>query len=189
MTEFEFEQQVRSIESAVISNVWYETDEEDALPNTGEPDYHAVSRAVYLQTADQRYFRITWADQLNIYHGFGASLKQVPLYPERNPQLIPAGHLPVWQQFFGKPVRSTTIHWQFVLHNMRHRLVPLLGMGYLRRTDYPQTIELLFDQETSLFFSALSIGENDQVATMTNHLTVFFSKTKHDFYNQPLRKW
>jgi len=189
ITEFEYEQQVRSIETASLINAWYETGEDATPPGAGDLEFHSVTRALYLQTADHRYFRITWADELNIYHGFGVSLKQVSLYPDRNPQLLHLSNHPAWRPFFNTPILSTRIHWQYVLDNMRGRLLPFCGMGYLRRTDYPQSVELLFEPGCSLFFSALSIDEAGNSATMANHLTIFFSKTKHDLYNQPLRQW
>lgn len=189
ISEFEFEQQVRSIETASLVNAWYELDDDARPTGADELEFHSIARALYLQTADHRYFRIAWADEMNIYHGFGISLKQVSLYPDRLPQLLCVTAHPAWQRFLHTPVLSTVIHWEYVVDNMRSRLLPICGMGYLRRSDYPQSIELIFGRNSSLLFSALAITDAGNSSTMTNHLTIFFSKAKHDSYNQPLRQW
>lgn len=189
INEFQYEQQLREIESATIINVWYEMDEGEEISFDEKAGFHSVDRAVYLQTADQRYFRISWADDLNIHHGFGVSFKQVKLYPERNRQLVLVNLSFPWQDFLGKPVLSTRIQWELVLKNMRSPLRPLFGIGYLRRWDYPQSIELSFGQNKSLFFSSLSVDETGNISTMTNHLTIFFSAAEHNNLIAPSGEW
>lgn len=188
ISEFQYEQDIRQLESTSITNVWYETDDEQLVADIDQNNWHSIARAAYLQTIDNRYFRIYWGDELNIYHGFGVMVKQVKLFPDRNNDLISFSHHPAWQPVLHLPVVSVSVHWQRILEHMRSRLIPFCGMGHLRRTDFPQSLEINFGNGQSIWFSALAIRDNENIP-MANHLTLFFSKATHDMYNQPLRKW
>jgi hypothetical protein len=65
----------------------------------------------------------------------------------------------------------------------------MLGMGYITRNDYPQTIELKFDTGEQVFVSAIKITGENKCIPFTNHVTTFFSKQAIDEYYKPLRKW
>jgi len=80
------------------------------------------------------------------------------------------------------------LYWQDVIDNMRWYRVPFLGMGYIRRKDYPQTLELNFDNGIELFVSAMKISDDNKCVPFDNHLTVFFNKSAIDKYYKPLRK-
>jgi hypothetical protein len=188
VSEIELEKRVRSFESCTISKIWYQQMEE-GTDNYQMKDFHSVDVAIYFETENNKIFRIYWADELGIYHGFGVSIKEIAVIDKDDGIFMDVSNDNNWKAMLGKRIISTQIHWQNIIDNMRSGLVPVLGMGYLRRRDYPQTLEIKLEDGLQFYISVLKITDNNKCIPFTNHLSIFFQKDIIDQYYKPLRKW
>jgi hypothetical protein len=186
MDELDFEKRVRLIEGCTLARVWYET-----MPSFGTlrefSEFHTVTDAIYFENSDKSKFKVTWSDELGYYHGFGVSIKPVRAFDSSGCE--DATGTAAWQACLGSPIVYTTVHWQRIIDNMRSSLTPVLGMGYLRREDYPQCIELGFENGQKVFLNAMRVTDERKGLPFTNYLTVFFSLEMMGKYYKPLRKW
>jgi hypothetical protein len=187
-SEIELEKRVRSIESCTISKIWYQQMEE-GTENYRMKDFHSVDVAIYFETENNKIFKIYWADELGIYHGFGISIREISVMDKDDGIFMDVSNDNNLKAILDKRIISTQIHWQNIIDNMRSGLVPVLGMGYLRRRDYPQTLEINFEGGLQLFISVLKIIDNNKCIPLTNHISIFFQKDIIDQYYKPLRKW
>ena len=187
-SEIELEKRARSLENCTISKIWYQQ-MEGGTENYHVKDFHSIDTSVYFQTENNKIFRIYWADELGMYHGFGVAIKEVALIDKEEGVFTEVTNDNNWTGVLGKRIISTQIHWQNIIDNMRSGLVPMLGMGYLRRRDYPQTLEINLEGGLQLFISVLKISNDNNCIPFTNHLSIFFQKTIIDNYYKPLRKW
>jgi len=188
VTEIDLEKRARSIENTIIVKVWYQQ-LEDGVKSYSNNGFHSIDTAVYLKTENNRTFKIFWADEFGLHHGFGISIREIRVMDKEEGVFVEVTHDKDWQGVIGKKITSAQVHWQDVIENMRDRLVPMLGMGYITRNDYPQTIELKFDTGEQVFVSAIKITGENKCIPFTNHVTTFFSKQAIDEYYKPLRKW
>jgi hypothetical protein len=187
ITEIELEKRVRSIENETITKIWYHQMENGTEIYNGN-DFHSVDTAIYLHTANKKIFKIFWADEFGLYHGFGISLKEISVMDKDNGVFTDVSEDKDYKGIIGTKINSVMLYWQDVIDNMRWYRVPFLGMGYIRRKDYPQTLELNFDNGIELFVSAMKISDDNKCVPFDNHLTVFFNKSAIDKYYKPLRK-
>jgi hypothetical protein len=187
VTEIELEKRARSIENTTILKIWYQQ-MEDGTQSHNCVDYHSVETAIYLQAENKKIFRISWADEFGLHHGFGISIREIRMIDKSEGLFTEVTNDKDWKGMVGIKIESVQIHWQNVIENMRSGLVPMLGMGFITRRDYPQTIEINFETGQQVFVSAMKITEDSKCVPFTNHVTVFFEKKMIDRYYKPLRK-
>jgi len=188
ISELELEKRVHSIEKNKIVRVWYQFVDIDSV-NYNMNHFHSIDLAIYFKSENNTFYKIYWADELGLYHGYGISIKEIPLMNIDEGAFIESTNDPHWKIFIGKKIVSARLYWQNVIDNMRDGLVPFLGMGHIRRADYPQTLEINFDDGNQVFISVLKITNDCKCIPFTNHLSVFFQKVTIDQYYKPLRKW
>jgi hypothetical protein len=188
ISELELEQRMRLPEQQVLTRIWYEQNMHTSHAFDCS-DFHSIERVIYFETASGKKFKMQWADELGIYHGFGISLKAIPAIDANGAQLTEVTDHPAWEPYREQPITTVHVHWQRILDNMRTNLVPVCGIGYLRRIDYPQTLELIFKNNSRLFISVLKIDPSYHNIPLTNNLTIFFNSQQFDAYYQPLRSW
>jgi hypothetical protein len=187
MTEIDLEKRVRLLENSVVTDVWYEQMENGTVRYDGG-NFHSVDTAIYLRMTNNKTFKIFWADEFGLYHGFGISVKEAGIVDKDNGEFVDTTQDRRWLMVEGKKIVSAGTHWKNVLDDMRSGRVPFLGMGYIRRRDYPQTVELSFEGGSKIFVSAMKISDEGVCIPFTNSLTVFFDERTIEGYYKPLRK-
>jgi hypothetical protein len=187
ISELDLEKRVRSIENDTITDIWYQQMDEEA--DGYDKEFHSIDTAVYMKTGKNKIFKMSWADEFGLYHGFGISLKEIKIIDKDTGFFTEMTQDKNYQTIIGKKIASARVHWQDVIDNMRGDRIPILGMGYIRRRDYPQTVEINFEDGLQMFGSAMKIQDDGKCIPFTNHLTIFFYQTVIDRYYKPLRKW
>ena len=153
ISELDLEKRIRSIENDAITDIWYQKMKEET--DICNKEFHSIDAAVYIKTGKNKIFKMSWADEFGLYHGFGISLKEIKVIDKDMGFFTEMTQDNSYQAIIGNKIISAKLHWQNVIDNMRSNRIPILGMGYIRRRDYPQTIELNFDCGPQLFISAL----------------------------------
>jgi hypothetical protein len=171
MNELELELRARQLVGETIEEVHYQQLPWTARAAIGDGS-HGVELAVHLRMASGRRFRIGWADELGLHHGHHITVTELRVV-DRD-----AGPLERidWPR---RTIRAATIEWRDVREALRGSLRTMVGIGgdYLRRLDYPQTLQLDLDgtAPAQIFVSAARLGADGVASGFTNHLLVVFS--------------
>ncbi len=137
---------------------------------------HPVERAVYLQSRSGRRFRVSWADELGLRHGFGVAIDELrsvdadlgPLHEGGGP----------WAALLGRRVVSSRVHWREIEKALRpgFGIMVAIHADHLSRRDYPATLELGLDGGASVFIAAARLLEDGSAIGFCNHLLVLFDR-------------
>jgi hypothetical protein len=133
-----------------------------------------VALAVYLEMASGRRFRFAFADELGLHHGLGITVHEVRVIDKDAGPLSDVTDS--WPTF--RPITGASVHWRDIADRALSRFTLVsVGGDYLRRQDLPQSIELAFDEQTSVFVSAARLTP-DGAEGFANHLLVVFSRAE-----------
>jgi hypothetical protein len=172
--EIELEKRVRRVEGGVLEKVIYQRNPfSEAVPaawSTREP--HPVEGA-YVQTDAGRIFRIFWADEFHLRHGFGVSLVETRVIDRDLGPLEDVSANVGWRELVGQRMSASRVHWKTIEGALRStfRIMVAIHADHLSRWDYPETIELEFAGGQRRYFSAAALAQGDLVR-FTNHLLI-----------------
>lgn len=107
---------------------------------------HPVELAVHLETASGRRFRIRWADELGLRHGFGIAVDPVRVVDPAEGPLHDVSRCPPWADRLGRRIERALVHWREIYPALRSSLSAGVAIhaDHLSRPDFPQTLELDF---------------------------------------------
>lgn len=167
--ELDLELRARELAGETIAAVHYQQ-----LRWSDDVAPHAVELAVHLHMRSGRRFRIGWADELGVHHGHGVTVAEVRRIDRDAGPVAPA----TWPL---RTIRAASIHWRSVRDALRGSFQTMVAIGgdHLRRLDYPQTVELVLDDEARIYITAARRGP-DGVRGAANHLLVVFSRAGYD---------
>lgn len=144
LTDVELEERVRRLEGQVLRGVTYQ----------GVSVMHAVRHAVFLEL-DQR-IEITADDVVGIGHGAGIALRERKVVDPAYGAVVDAGSTEIWAGAIGGVITRAMLRWEDVYDSLRSSLATGVAIhaDYLRRRDYPATLELAFGDRTILITAA-----------------------------------
>ncbi len=178
--ELALERRAQRLEGEVLSRVVYQqlrwSPASAAWPSTR---VHPVELAVYLETATGARFRVRWADELGLRHGYGVAVEPVRVLDPAAGTLHEASELAAWEGRIGRRVVRARVHWQEIERALRGsvRTSIAIGIDHLARADFPQTLELELEGGAAVFVAAARLDESARRAVgFTNHLLVLFAR-------------
>jgi len=184
MSELDLEKRARQLVGQSLSAVHYQKAgwAEPTWEIASHPDLHTVDLSVTLETAKGDRHWISWADEFNLHHGFGVTLKPIKVVDRDRGMITEMTGDPHWQNLLGQPITAALIHWERIREALRISLS--LGVSicadYLRRLDYPQALELVFADGGRVRFDASRMEPNGKKLPFTNNLLVSFSPVSRD---------
>ena len=166
LSELELEERARRLEGHVLRSVTYQ----GAASFVG--DVHTTTHAVLLEL-DHARIEVTSADELGIVHGSGISLRERKVV---DPAYGPL-HAAPWNALVGTEIKRAIVHWDDIFDSLRSSLS--IGVSihadYLRRRDFPITLELDFDHGVA-FVSAARLGRDGRAKPLESELVIYFSE-------------
>jgi len=175
--ELALERRAARLEGEVLAAVLYQQLRWSGPAEWAGEGPHSVELAVHLQMASGRRFSITWADELELRHGFGVAVDEVRvLDPDRGP-LHDLSHASPWAGLLGRRVQRGRVHWRPVERALRSSLRAMVAVhaDHLSRLDFPQTLELELEEAGSVYLAAARLHEGGALG-FTNHLLVLFTR-------------
>jgi hypothetical protein len=179
MREADLERRVRRLVGSVIEGVRYHTLRDP--PRLRSADCHGVDGAVFLKLRGGSFVRIHGADELGLHHGYSVTLEERRRADPESGGLAEVTDEPPWPDYVGAAVVKTLVRWECLrLEDLRPNLRAMVAVraDYLRRSDYPQWLELEFDNGRKLFFSAARIGEGGEFIPLAKDVMVCFSEDR-----------
>lgn len=179
MSELDLEKRARRLVGQSLSKVLYQqagwSGPDWRVP--GHPGLHTVDLAVYLETGSGELHRIGWADEFGLHHGFGVTTKPVKVPDRDRGVMADLSDDAAWRMLLDRPIQAARIHWESVREALRNSLS--IGVSicadHLRRLDYPQSLELVFDDNAAVKFDATRIDPQGNRLPFTNNLLVSFA--------------
>jgi hypothetical protein len=166
-SELDLELRVRQLEGETLARVHYQQLRWSAPAMPHSPP-HSVELAVLVECQSGRKFRFGWADELGLHHGHGITLSEVRVFDRDAGPLTEV----TWPR---TRIGAASVLWRNIDDSMRGGFLVGIGADYLRRQDYPQSIQLDLDGGGQIFVSAARLTE-DGAQGFTNHLLVLFSR-------------
>jgi hypothetical protein len=187
ISEVELEERARRLEGKTLRAVKYQgawTSLEDP------PQVHSITHAVHLEldggarienrgakrSDSTVMIEITAADELGIVHGVGISIRERKVLDPAYGAIASAGGEPGWKQHVGSSIVRAMVHWDDIFERLRGSLSIGISIhaDYLRRRDFPMTLELSFPS-ASVFVSAAQLAKGVALP-LAPELVVFFSE-------------
>jgi hypothetical protein len=175
MSEIALERRVRRVEGCVLAKILYQRapfcEVAPLAWSTREP--HPVE-AAYVETDTGRIFRIFWADEFHLRHGFGVSLKETRVIDRDLGPLEDLSTSAGWRELVGQRMTASLVHWQTIEKALRSsfRIMVAIHADHVSRWDYPETIELGFEGGQKRYFSAAALRPPSTIVRFTNHLLI-----------------
>jgi len=175
MEELDLEKDALSLAGETLAGVAYQTVRWASSSAWTGPGPHPVSLAVHLELASGKRFRVHWADQLHLHHGHGIAIAPLRVVDRDLGPLQDVSAQPAWADLVGAKIRSAIIHWRNVREALRSTFGVMVSIhgDWLRRRDYPQTLELGFESGAQVYLSAARLVEGKGVGFSNDLLVVF----------------
>jgi hypothetical protein len=179
MEELDLEKAARALEGETLAGVSYQSVRWSSSSAWEGPGPHPVPLAVYLESVSGQRFRVHWADQLHLHHGHGIAIAPVRIVDGDLGPVQEVGDQPAWAPLVGTRVRSAIIHWRNVREAQRSSIGAMVSVhgDYLRRRDFPQTLELSFEGGAQVFLCAAQLVDGRGVG-FANDLLVAFGRAQ-----------
>ncbi len=139
----------------------------------GEPtfellDHHSLDYGLQLETDDGETYYMIWDSQ---YFQYDLKFKKGKIKKELNPESKIKCHnvskSDYWANRIGQKIQDVKSYWNYVT-----------TYGKLKKTYFPQDIEINFENGLDVIVSATEIRPDGQASGMADHISVFFdSKT------------
>lgn len=180
--ELALERRAARLEGEVLSRVVYQQLRwSSPSPAWATGNAHPVEVAVILETAAGVRFRVRWADELELRHGYGVAVDPIRVLDPAAGTLHEASGLPAWAGLIGRRVAHARVHWREIEQALRGsvRTSLAIGLDHLARVDFPQTLELELEGGSAVFLAAARLDEGGRRAVgFTNHLLVLFARAE-----------
>ena len=169
ISEVELEERARRLEGKTLRAAAYQ----GGWRRLG--DAHSVTHAVYLELDGTR-IEMAPKDELGIVHGFGISIRERKVLDPAFGAITEVSHELEWKRLIGGEITRAMVHWEDVFERLRGSLSVGIAIhaDYLRRRDFPVTIEMVF-AAGSVFVSAARLAQDGVAHPLAPELVVFFS--------------
>ncbi len=169
ISEVELEERARRLEGKTLRAVKYQG------AWTRNESVHSVTHAVHLELDNGR-IEVTSADELGIVHGLGISIRDRKVLDPAYGPIASVGSEPGWKPHVGSSIARAVVHWDDIFDRLRGSLSIGISIhaDYLRRRDFPMTLELAYPSG-SVFVSAAQLTGDRVARPLAPELTVFFS--------------
>jgi hypothetical protein len=170
ISEVELEERARRLEGKTLRAVKYQG------IWTSHETVHSITHAVHLELETGR-IEIGSADELGIVHGHGISIRDRKVLDPAYGPIADVGGEPGWKQHIGRAIARAVVHWDDIFDRLRGSLSIGISIhaDYLRRRDFPITLELAFPSG-SVFVSAAQLSADGVARPLAPELVVFFSE-------------
>jgi hypothetical protein len=170
ISEVELEERARRLEGKTLRAVKYQ----GAVTRIGET--HSITHAVHLELEGTR-IELVSADELGIVHGLGLSIHERKVLDPAYGAIADVSDDPAWKRLIGSAASRAMLHWDDILERLRASLSIGISIhaDYLRRRDFPVTLELAFPSG-SAFISAARLAQDGLAHPLAPELVVFFSE-------------
>lgn len=154
ISDLELEERVRRLEGQVLRGVRYQG-----------------TSTVFLEL-DQR-IEVTADDVVGIGHGAGIALRERKVIDPAYGAIVDASATEIWKGAIGAPITRAQLHWEDVYDSLRSSLATGVAIhaDYLRRRDYPATLELVFGKRR-VRITAGRLGLDGQLHPLEAELVV-----------------
>ncbi len=166
---------VRSFAKASILDIWYQG------TTTYTPEYHSISRAVYIALDTGKVYCFQPGDDLGLKIAYGITVKEVPFWVRKQRQLanlIKVSDAQKWKTLLGVPLQSAKVNW-----NYKFKSIVFQGMGF-QNGDYPQNIEFICRDHSPFFIAVTKIWSDTLIHMASHQLTIFFNPETKEAYDK-----
>ena len=136
------------------------------------PDTHSIDLNIIIQFDNQDFVQIKWD---NAFHCYGIGLERLEeLNYRESIKTIKLSANKNWSALIDQEVTEVNVLWD-LQDTREHHFINLLKKTKKLTSILPQTWEVKFSNDHTIWISALEIRENEEPSYWADHLTVFFT--------------
>jgi len=171
MTTNEYEKLISTLVNHTIMRVvYYEVFSEDSEEYWNNNEFDSLDFGLDLHTKSGECFGIMWGSE---FYQYGVSILNHSLKEELSAyKSFDVSRKSNWNSYIDKSITDTKIIRSW-----------LIETDSLNKTYYPQDLILTFENNKSVYISALQILDEKNIHYMTDNITVIFDKEGANKYN------